>query len=91
MGEEYTRRPFYGSRKMLRWLPEQGYQVGRDPGSQFTSEKFTGVLVLSTNFIRTLFCKATPPQLSTRGQGHQCCFLDAEECNKEGISVIRNA
>jgi putative transposase len=26
--EEYTRWPFYGSRKMLRWLHEQGYQVG---------------------------------------------------------------
>jgi putative transposase len=27
--EEYTRRPFYGSRRMMRWLHEQGYQVGR--------------------------------------------------------------
>ena len=27
--EEYTRRPFYGSRRMGRWLHEQGYQVGR--------------------------------------------------------------
>jgi putative transposase len=26
---EYTRRPFYGSRKMMRWLHEQGHQVGR--------------------------------------------------------------
>jgi putative transposase len=28
--EEYTRRPFYGSRRMMRWLREQGYPVGRD-------------------------------------------------------------
>ena len=27
--EEYTRRPFYGSRRMLRWLHEQGCRVGR--------------------------------------------------------------
>ncbi len=27
--EEYTRRPFYGSRRMMRWLHDQGYPVGR--------------------------------------------------------------
>jgi putative transposase len=27
--EEYTRRPFYGSRRMMQWLHEHGYQVGR--------------------------------------------------------------
>jgi len=27
--EEYTRRRFYGSRRMMRWLQEQGYAVGR--------------------------------------------------------------
>lgn len=27
--QEYTERPFYGSRKMMRWLWDQGYQVGR--------------------------------------------------------------
>ena len=27
--EEYTRRPFYGSRRVMRWLHERGYQVGR--------------------------------------------------------------
>ena len=27
--EEYTRRPFYGGRRMMRWLQEQGYPVGR--------------------------------------------------------------
>jgi putative transposase len=27
--EEYTRRPFYGSRKMMQWLRKQGHQVGR--------------------------------------------------------------
>jgi putative transposase len=27
--EEYTRRPFYGSRRMVLWLCEQGYAVNR--------------------------------------------------------------
>lgn len=27
--EEYTRRPFYGSRKMMLWLHSQGHEVGR--------------------------------------------------------------
>ncbi len=26
---EYTRRPFYGSRRMMQWLPEQGHRVSR--------------------------------------------------------------
>ena len=29
LDEEYTRRPFYGSRRMMSWLHEQGYAVGR--------------------------------------------------------------
>ena len=28
--EEYTRHPFYGSRRMADWLTDQGYPVGRD-------------------------------------------------------------
>ena len=27
--EEYTRHPFYGSRKMTKWLVEQGHEVNR--------------------------------------------------------------
>ncbi|MDQ6955081.1 MAG: IS3 family transposase [Mariprofundaceae bacterium] len=27
--EEYTRHPFYGSRKIKRWLIDQGYAVNR--------------------------------------------------------------
>ena len=27
--EEYTRHPFYGSRKMRDWLQRQGYAVNR--------------------------------------------------------------
>jgi putative transposase len=29
MDEEYTRHPFYGSRRMLMFLEEQGYKVNR--------------------------------------------------------------
>jgi putative transposase len=28
--EQYLKAPFYGSRKMMVWLREQGYVVGRD-------------------------------------------------------------
>ena len=28
--EQYLKTPFYGSRKMMVWLREQGYAVGRD-------------------------------------------------------------
>ena len=28
--EQYLKTPFYGSRKMMVWLREQGYVVGRD-------------------------------------------------------------
>ncbi len=27
--EEYTKHPFYGSRKMTKWLVEQGHEVNR--------------------------------------------------------------
>ncbi|MDP2098441.1 MAG: IS3 family transposase [Methylobacter sp.] len=29
LDEEYTRHPFYGSRKMVVWLGSQGYRVNR--------------------------------------------------------------
>ena len=29
LDEQYTRAPFYGSRKMVEWLDTQGFQVNR--------------------------------------------------------------
>ena len=56
--EEYTRRPFYGSRKMLRWLKEQGCQVGRH-----RVRRLMGLLGLEAVYPK--------PKLSQPGEGHK--------------------
>ena len=56
--EEYTRRPFYGSRKMLRWLHEQGHWVGRH-----RVRRLMGLLGLEAVYPK--------PKLSQPGQGHK--------------------
>lgn len=56
--EEYTRRPFYGSRKMMRWLHEQGHPVGRH-----RVRRLMGWLGLEAVYPK--------PKLSQPGQGHK--------------------
>ena len=56
--QEYTRRPFYGSRKMLRWLHEQGHQVGRH-----RVRRLMGLLGLEAVYPK--------PKLSQPDQGHK--------------------
>jgi putative transposase len=56
--EEYTRRPFYGSRKMMRWLWEQGHQVGRH-----RVRRLMGLLGLEAVYPK--------PKLSQPGEGHK--------------------
>ncbi len=56
--EEYTRRPFYGSRKMLRWLHEQGHWVGRH-----RVRRLMGLLGLEAVYPK--------PKLSQPGEGHK--------------------
>lgn len=56
--EEYTRRPFYGSRKMVRWLQEQGHQVGRH-----RVRRLMGLLGLEAVYPK--------PKLSQPGEGHK--------------------
>ena len=56
--EEYTRRPFYGSRKMMRWLQEQGHQVGRH-----RVRRLMGLLGLEAVYPK--------PKLSQPGEGHK--------------------
>jgi putative transposase len=56
--EEYTRRPFYGSRKMMRWLHEQGYRVGRH-----RVRRLMGLLGLEAVYPK--------PKLSQPGEGHK--------------------
>ena len=56
--EEYTRRPFFGSRKMRKWLEEQGYQVGRH-----RVRRLMGLLGLEAVYPK--------PRLSQPGEGHK--------------------
>jgi putative transposase len=56
--EEYTRRPFYGSRKMFRWLHQQGQQVGRH-----RVRRLMGWLGLEAVYPK--------PKLSQPGEGHK--------------------
>ncbi len=56
--EEYTRRPFYGSRKMMQWLHAQGHQVGRH-----RVRRLMGLLGLEAVYPK--------PKLSQSGLGHK--------------------
>ena len=56
--EEYTRRPFYGSRKMLRFLLEHGHPVGRH-----RVRRLMGLLGLEAVYPK--------PKLSQPGEGHK--------------------
>jgi putative transposase len=56
--QEYTRRPFYGSRKLMRWLQEQGHQVGRH-----RVRRLMGLLGLEAVYPK--------PKLSQPGEGHK--------------------
>ena len=58
IAEEYTRRPFYGSRKMMRWLQEQGHRVGRH-----RVRRLMGLLGLEAVYPK--------PKLSQPGEGHK--------------------
>jgi putative transposase len=39
LDEQYTRAPFYGSRKMMEWLATEGYQVNRKRVSRLMDPK----------------------------------------------------
>lgn len=56
--EEYTRRPFFGSRKLMKWLQEQGYRVGRH-----RVRRLMGLLGLEAVYPK--------PKLSQPGEGHK--------------------
>ena len=55
---EYTRRPFFGSRKIMTWLHQQGYQVGRH-----RVRRLMGLLGLEAVYPK--------PKLSQPGEGHK--------------------
>jgi len=56
--EEYTRRPFYGSRKMMHWLDGQGYAAGRH-----RVRRLMGLMGLHAVYPK--------PRLSQPGEGHK--------------------
>lgn len=56
--EEYTRRPFYGSRRMVVWLREQGYAVNRKRVAR----------LMEVMGIEAVYPK---PKLSRPGEGHK--------------------
>jgi len=56
--EEYTRRPFYGSRKIMLWLQEQGCRVGRE-----RVRRLMHLLGLQAVYPK--------PRLSQPGEGHR--------------------
>jgi putative transposase len=58
MDEQYTRHPFFGSRRMAVWLCSQGYEVNRKRVSR----------LMDVMGIEALYPK---PKLSQPGEGHQ--------------------
>jgi len=58
LDEEYTRHPFYGSRKLTRWLQEQGEQVNRK-----RVQRLMRVMGLEAIYPK--------PRLSQGGTGHR--------------------
>jgi len=56
--EQYTRRPFYGSRRMTVWLREQGYAVNRKRVAR----------LMEVMGIQAVYPK---PKLSQPGEGHK--------------------
>ncbi len=56
--EQYTRRPFYGSRRMTVWLQAQGYEVNRKRVSR----------LMALMGLEAVYPK---PKLSRPGEGHK--------------------
>jgi putative transposase len=56
--EQYTRRPFYGSRRLRAWLRNQGYEVNRKRVAR----------LMEVMGIEAVYPK---PQLSQPGEGHK--------------------
>jgi putative transposase len=56
--EEYTRHPFFGSRRMKEWLNDHGYQVGRN-----RVKRLMHVMGLEAVYPK--------PKLSRPGEGHK--------------------
>ena len=58
LDEQYTRAPFYGSRRMMKWLETQGFEVSRKRVS-----RWMGVMGIEAVYPK--------PRLSQPGEGHK--------------------
>src|SRR6202045_4737927 len=58
LDEQYTRTPFYGSRKMVEWLTTQGFRVNRKRVSR----------LMTVLGVEAVYPK---PKLSQPGEGHR--------------------
>ncbi len=58
LDEQYTRTPFYGSRKMMEWLATEGYEVNRKRVSR----------LMELLGLEAVYPK---PRLSQSGEGHR--------------------
>ena len=66
LDEQYTRAPFYGSRRMAAWLGTQGIEVNRKRVSR----------LMELMGIEAVYPK---PRLSQPGDGHKILSLPAEK------------
>jgi putative transposase len=69
--EQYTRRPFYGSRRLTVWLREQGHAVNRKRVAR----------LMEGMGIEAVYPK---PKLSQPGEGHKIypCLLEGVEVTR---------
>ena len=70
LDEQYTRTPFYGSRKMTEWLTSQGHEVNRKRVSRLMGQLG----------IQAVYPK---PKLSQPAEGHRI-YPRCERCDGNG-------
>ena len=68
LDEQYTRTPFYGSRRMTEWLATEGYEVNRKRVSR----------LMAVMGIEAVYPK---PKLSQPGEGPQDLSVPAERAS----------
>lgn len=78
LDEQYTRRPFFGSRRMAQWLREQGYEVNRKRVAR----------LMSRMGIEALYPK---PKLSRPEEGHRIYPYLLREVEVERVNHVWSA
>ena len=78
LDEQYTRTPFYGSRKMTEWLVTKGYEVNRKRVSR----------LMEVMGIQAVYPK---PKLSQPGQGHRIYPYLLRDVKVERVNQVWSA